>query len=66
MPSETPEPTEADSGTGEIKNLLSQTGALADRVAKLRDGPRKARVRDALLELQVIAEELKRDTPPTD
>jgi hypothetical protein len=56
------EATEAEAGTGEIRDLLSQAGALADRVSKLRDGPRKEELKAALLELQAIAEELESES----
>ena len=61
MTSESPESADAEVGTSEIKDLLSQAGALADRVAKLRDGPRKEQLKDALSELQAIADQLKSD-----
>jgi hypothetical protein len=59
MASETPEPAEAESGTGEIRDLLSQGGTLADRVSKLREGPRNENLRTVLLELQAIADRLE-------
>jgi hypothetical protein len=59
MASETPEPTGAESETGEIKALLSQAQALADRVEKLHDGPRKENLKTALSELQNLIDQLE-------
>jgi hypothetical protein len=59
MPSESPESADAEVGTGDIKDLLKEAGALAERVAKLRDGPRKEQLKAALSELQAIADQLK-------
>jgi hypothetical protein len=58
MTSESPESADAEIGTGDIKDLLSQAGSLAERVKKLRDGPRKEQLEAALSELQAIADEL--------
>jgi hypothetical protein len=59
MPSESPESADAEVGTGDIKDLFKEAGALAERVAKLRDGPRKEQLKAALSELQAIADQLK-------
>jgi hypothetical protein len=64
MQNEIPAASEAESGTGEIRELLNQAGALSDRVSKLRDGPRKEKLKAALLELQAIADDLAQDAVP--
>ena len=66
MTSESPESADAEVGTGEIKDLLNQAAALAERMAKLRDGPRKEQLNADLSELLAIADQLKSDDRPED
>ena len=48
---------EAEPRTEEIDFLLEQARGLAERVGKLPDSPRKKQLKEALAELQAIAEQ---------
>ena len=55
MTSENPAGTESATGTPELKDILAQAIALADRVEKMPDGPLKEKLRTALAEIRVSA-----------